>query len=93
MIYSHIWESKPFLKSLYRLGHGLKGENYHWKLTVPTKIKHLFITANIRDIFSESNSKLADIIQLSYHSSLRNAFAHSDYYFETMNDINSIDEL
>ena len=32
MIYTHIWESKPFLKNLYRLTSLLKGEEYKWKV-------------------------------------------------------------
>jgi len=80
MIYTHIWESKPFLKQLYRLALLASGDGYPWEVEVPDWSKHTFIRQEIRDIFSASNMVIGDIISNGYHSSLRNAFAHSDYY-------------
>jgi hypothetical protein len=90
MIYSHIWESKPFLKKLYRFAHISNGVVYDWKVSVPGKRKHDFIRNDIRGVFEKKSNPLSEIIKKGFHTSLRNAFAHSDYSFETMNGNNEI---
>lgn len=85
MVYSHIWESKPFLKKLHRLAHINNGEEYNWKVTVPEMGKHDFIRNDIRATFDMTGNPLGQIIKNGFHTSLRNAFAHSDYSFDTMN--------
>lgn len=86
MIYSHIWEAKPFLKKLYRLAHLSNNEPYQWNVTIPDMSKHDFIRNDIRKTFSNKGNNLAEIIKKGFHTSLRNAFAHSDYSFDTMNN-------
>ena len=81
MIYTHIWESKPFLKQLYRLAALSSDISYQWKVEVPDMSKHEFIREKIRDVLDSKNLKLADVISKGFHTSLRNAFAHSEYYF------------
>lgn len=85
MIYTHIWESKPFLKKLYRLTALINAENYPWRITVPEMGKHTFIRQDIREKLERLNHPLASIIKKGFHTSLRNAFAHSEYSFDTMN--------
>jgi len=85
MVYSHIWESKPFLKKLHRLAHISNGEEYDWQLNVPNTRKHDFIRNNIRGVFETRGNNIAEIIGKGFHTSLRNAFAHSEYSFDTMN--------
>lgn len=85
MIYSHIWESKPFLKKLHRLAHLSNNEPYNWKVQVPPMSKHDFIRLDIRQAFSNHGNPMADVMKKSFHTSLRNAFAHSEYSFDTMN--------
>lgn len=87
MVYTHIWESKAFLKDLFRLSHLLNGENYDWKVKVPDMTKHDFIRNEVRAYFLKSKKvkSIGDIMTKGYHSSLRNAFAHSEYSFDTMN--------
>lgn len=85
MIYTHIWESKPFLKKLYRLAHLSIGEEYTWDVTIPEMGKHNFIRNDIRKTFDDIHSPLAGVIRKGFHTSLRNAFAHSQYAFDTMN--------
>lgn len=85
MVYSHIWESKPFLKKLHRLAHINNGEEYNWKASVPDMGKHYFIHNDIRATFDSTGNPLGQIIKNGFHTSLRNAFAHSDYSFDTMN--------
>jgi hypothetical protein len=85
MVYTHIWEAKPFLKKLYRLAHLWNGEQYAWDVQIPDKSKHKFIRDEIRKIFEDKKSPLFQIIKNGFHTSLRNAFAHSEYHFDTMN--------
>lgn len=85
MIYTHIWESKPFLKRLFRLAHISNGEDYNWNAAVPDMKKYKFIRDEIRMVFDKNNNELGKIIKKGFHSSLRNAFAHSEFSFDTMN--------
>lgn len=85
MVYTHIWEAKPFLKKLYRLAHLWNGEQYAWDVSIPDTSKHDFIRTKIRGIFEDKKSPLFQVIKNGFHTSLRNAFAHSEYHFDTMN--------
>lgn len=84
MVYAHIWEAKPFLKKLYRLAHLWNGEQYAWNVQIPDMGKHDFIRNDIRKIFEDKGSPLFQIIKKGFHTSLRNAFAHSEYLFDTI---------
>ncbi len=84
MIYCHIWESKPFLKKLYRLAHITNGKDYDWKVSIPDMTKWKFIRHEIKRAFDSSGSKLSEIIKKGFHSSLRNAFAHSEFSLDTI---------
>jgi hypothetical protein len=90
MVYTHIWESKPFLKKLYRIAHLIQGQEYDWKIQVPDMSKHDFIRCHIRQIFKDLNLDICKVIKQGFHTSLRNAFAHSEYSFDTMNNHNRI---
>lgn len=90
MIYTHIWESKMFLKRLYRVAHLVAGKEYDWKIKVPDMGKHDFIRFHIRQIFKEQELEIWEVIKNGFHTSLRNAFAHSEYSFDTMNKHNRI---
>lgn len=90
MVYTHIWESKPFLKKLYRIAHLIQGQEYDWKIQVPDMSKHDFIRCHIRQIFKDLNFDIWKVIKEGFHTSLRNAFAHSEYSFDTMNNHNRI---
>ncbi|GHT73434.1 hypothetical protein FACS189456_3860 [Bacteroidia bacterium] len=81
MIYSHIWESKSFLKQLYRLAHILFENKYVWNVSIPDFRKHDFIRDDIQKSFESQEHTMFQIIKNGFHSSLRNAFAHSEYYF------------
>lgn len=85
MAYTHIWESKPFLKKLCRLAHINNKEAYNWNVVVPDMSKHDFIRNDIRHTFEIQYNNLSEIIKRGFHTSLRNAFAHSEYSFDTLN--------
>ena len=86
MIYTHVWESKPFLKRLYRLARLTASNSYDWKVIVPQK-RYNFISNKIRTLFENEKLQLGEIIRQGYHSSLRNAFAHSEYSFDVKNGL------
>lgn len=86
MVYAHTWEAKPFLKKLYRLARLWNGEQYVWNVQIPDMGKHDFIRNDIRKIFEDKRNPLFQIIKNGFHTSLRNAFAHSEYSFDTMNN-------
>jgi len=86
MVYAHIWEAKPFLKKLYRLAHLWNAEQYVWNVQIPDMGKHDFIRNDIRQIFEDRENPLFQVIKNGFHTSLRNAFAHSEYSFDTMNN-------
>jgi hypothetical protein len=81
MIYSHIWESEPLLKKLFRLTNLVSEGSYYWEVKVPEMGKHVFIRKNIREILIAKKLSLGDIIKKGFHTSLRNAFSHSQYSF------------
>jgi hypothetical protein len=80
MIYSHLWESKPFLKQLFRMAQLTNGLDYLWDYAVRSDKKYLFIS-EIRKMFEKADLGISRLMSDSYISSLRNAFAHSEYYF------------
>jgi hypothetical protein len=84
MVYTHLWESKHFLRKLYRLAHIGNDEEYNWKISVPEMGKHNFIRNDIRKTLEKKNRLLAEVIKNGFHTSLRNAFAHSDYFLDTV---------
>lgn len=86
MVYTHIWESKPFLKKLNRIAHLLNNEQYDWKIQIPDLSKHDFIRRHIRQVFKDLGFDIWKVIKNGFHTSLRNAFAHSEYSFDTMNN-------
>lgn len=85
MMYTHIWESKNFLKQLKRLLDLCLSNDYDWNVEIPNAgngdSKQKFIRESIRDKFNSKNLKIVDIIKQGYQSQYRNAFAHSDYSF------------
>ena len=81
MIYTHFWESDVSLKELRQLANLLSGKVYDWENEVPERKKYEFIHDKIRDVFLTHNLDIGNIIKESYHSQLRNAFAHGQYAF------------
>lgn len=78
MIYTHLWESYYFLKSLKRIASIVNGDNYLWKVVIPDGGKCSFIKEVITAL-QEKKLKLGDIIEKGYNSDIRNSFAHALY--------------
>lgn len=87
MIYTHVWESKPFLKKLFRLASLIIGNGYQWDVTVPPMGKHDFIRNEIRQKLEDNGMHLFQVIKNGFHTSVRNAFAHSEYSFDDKNKL------
>jgi hypothetical protein len=83
MMYTHIWESKNFLKQLKKLLDLCLSQDYDWDTQNSIKVysKKKFINETIRDSFKSKDLAIADIITNGYCAQFRNAFAHSDYSF------------
>jgi hypothetical protein len=82
MIYTHLWESKTFLRQLKKLVNLCTSESYDWDVQVPDHTKHTFIRQQLRDKLVSAGLNLGAVITKGYHSSLRNAFAHSEFSFD-----------
>ncbi len=79
MIYTHCWESTLILKELYHISKCIIGEDYNWKISIPSHGKSKFINEHISTPLAQKKVKLSNVIKSTYNSSLRNAFAHSSY--------------
>ena len=60
---------------------------YQWKVDVPEFKKQEYLRKQIKDVFSAQNLQIAEVISHGFHSSLRNAFAHSEYSIDFQNRV------
>lgn len=81
MIYTHLWEAEQSLKCLKQLANLVARRPYQWEIEIPWMTKHDFIRNEIKQVFLDNNLEVGKIVQESYHSQLRNAFAHGNYTF------------
>lgn len=94
MIYTHIWESKYFINRLAQMANVISGGLYD--LEILNKHPYsasekengkkddklwFYITQNIKTKFIDAGLKIGEIFPKLYHSQIRNAFAHSDFYY------------
>lgn len=82
-IYSHLWDSDYFMKSLYRFAAIISGRGYLWKDVLPTREVHKHFSENVIQPFKQKSLIIGSLLEKVYKSSLRNAFAHSCYSIET----------
>lgn len=93
MIYSQIWESHQFLKTLKRIAAILNGKPYEWKIPFeqpsrkdPSKIvsvpKAKFIQEQILTPMYAGHQGMNKLLNSLYDSQLRNDFAHASYYID-----------
>lgn len=76
MIYTHLWESDYFMKTLIRISFVLLGKGYEW---IPKYGKWDFMKKEIINPLKAMNILLGSILEKAYSSEIRNAFAHSLY--------------
>jgi hypothetical protein len=82
MIYTHIWESNPFLKELFRFTDIYLGNTFSWTVKMPKKSKKNFIQQKIHNAIEKHCISIATIVSNGYCEQLRNAFAHFDFSIE-----------
>ncbi len=66
MIYAHLWESKPFLKKLFRLAGIVDNESYSWIVEIPEMSRHELIRKDIRDRLKKYGLSLAEVKQRDF---------------------------
>ena len=81
MIYTHIWESFHNLHNYKRLADLCDSKEYSWNIEIGKQSRFIFIRDTIKSVFQAHNLEIYNLIDKSYHSQLRNAFAHSLYHF------------
>lgn len=87
MIYTHLWEAERSLRMLRQLANIVSGNAYDWNIEIPWMSKHDFIRNQIKQVFLDHKLDVGNVIQESYNSQLRNAFAHVNYSFHETNFI------
>lgn len=93
MIYSHVWESHLFIKSLIRIASILNGNGYRWKISfertrkkgcddmIPMS-KGKLIKEEILDPLCACDEETGKLLCSLYDSTIRNEFAHSLYLID-----------
>ena len=91
MIYTHVWESRLFLKALERIASILSCEGYKWKSDIGIS-KANFIKGHIIKPLSEGQYSIGKYIDGLYDNELRNCFSHSTHYIDCKNKEIHIDD-
>jgi len=81
LIYTHFWETDVALKELKQLANLVSCKPYDWENEISEREKYEFIRDEIREVFLAHGLDVGNLIKESYHSQLRNAFAHDQYAF------------
>lgn len=82
MIYSHLWDSSDFIKSLMRIASIVSGDGYIWQPQIDWQHKDIFMEKWIISPLKAAELKIGDLVEKYYDPSVRNAFAHSLYLIE-----------
>lgn len=91
MIYTHIWESKLFLKRMVRMANILAGNGYVWDIPFVHKNRNdqeidikkgQLISNTILSLLRKSDDRVYQFLNSLYDSNLRNSFAHSMYMID-----------
>jgi len=77
MIYCHVWESRLFLRQLRSAARILSGDAVNWD-EEPQSDRRLLVEDIVQKLRT-SNCSIAELIDEGFHTSLRNAFAHSEF--------------
>jgi hypothetical protein len=85
-IYLRIWESDMFIKQLYQLSKLALGERYDWHFEINNQkrdgqSKQSLIRKEIRDKLETVCPKFYELLKNLYLTQIRNAIAHSQFYF------------
>ena len=89
LIYLKIWECDSFIKKFYQIARLLNGESYDWNFKITydnndkaaTGTRQKILREKIRDKLLPHFPNLFKAFKKSYVTQIRNAVAHSQYYF------------
>jgi hypothetical protein len=88
LIYLKFWEADLIIKRLYQFARILSGEPYDWHFKIKvydkdegTGMRQEIIREHIRDKVKDISPIIYDLIKSTYKTQIRNAIAHSQYYF------------
>ncbi len=89
LIYLKIWECDLFIKKIYQIVQLLNGKAYDWNFTIAkynndksaTGTRQKIIREKIRDNIKSHLPILHESFKSAYNPQIRNAIAHSQYYF------------
>jgi hypothetical protein len=89
LIYLKFWEADASIKKLYELSQILTGKPYDWYFKIGKgngkynyfPKRHEIIRKHVRDVIQSVCPDFAQILGDSYKSQVRNAIAHSQYWF------------
>lgn len=79
MIYTHLWDSTYFLKSLIRIASIVTGNGYLWNPEIDWLGREVFMNKWIIEPLKARGLRLGSLVEKCYDASVRNAFAHSLY--------------
>ena len=84
MIYTHLWASSHFLKTLYRFGSIFNGQDYPWEVDMENRKtgRWEWMNDNVIKPFEGTSLSLAPIIKNAYNLDIRDSFAHALYTIE-----------
>lgn len=86
MIYLKFWESDLILRQLYNLKNLSLGAEYEWDFSLKKfRMKKKLIEKDIIDPLRKTCPRFSKLIDEVYSSQIRNAVAHSKYYFVNRN--------
>lgn len=80
LVYLKIWESNKFLYRLNQLSKILNRERFDWRAKVPLTSKHIFFRT-FRDSLKVEFPDFFAILSKAFKTQIRNAIAHSQFYF------------
>lgn len=80
LIYLKFWESDLILRQLYNLANLASGKYYDWHFSLSYS-RRTFIRGQIQAPLKEVCPKTHKLIEDIYSAQIRNAIAHSKYYF------------
>lgn len=90
LIYLKVWEGETFIKKWFQLAKLIKGENYDWSFRIKSHDPEKQIGSRytrdkalkfIKPTLNELIPGLGDSFSKCHKSQIRNAIAHSQYYF------------
>lgn len=81
LVYLKFWESNFIIRQLYQLARLACGEDYDWDFTLKKKNRKKVLVNSIRNKIEPFNKSFTELFDSVYSSQIRNAIAHSMFFF------------